>query len=66
MRITQRPNSPAKLMDSATWMNESGSSRPRVGCCQRTSASVAEDLPGAHVDFGQVVQDQRPGVDHVL
>ena len=47
-------------------MNESGSSTPRSGCRQRTSASVATMAPVQQVDLGQVVQQQCVAVDVAL
>ena len=32
-------------VSSAAWMNSTGWSRPRSGCCQRTSASWLKTLP---------------------
>ena len=36
---TQRPSGTIRPVSSAIGMNDSGATRPRVGCCQRTSAS---------------------------
>ena len=44
-RITQRPNSPARLIGFGDSDERIRSSSPRVGCCQRTRASVASTSP---------------------
>ena len=36
---THRPSGMIRPVSSASGMNASGGTRPRVGCCQRTSAS---------------------------
>ena len=48
---------------STSGRNASGSSRPRVGCCQRTSASTPRTRERARVDLGLVVHDERPAED---
>lgn len=45
LRITHPPSSAPRLVDSATPMNESGSSSPQIGCRQRTSASAPTTAP---------------------
>ena len=45
-------------VSSATGMNSPGASRPRSGCCQRTSASTPTIAAGREVDDRLVVQPQ--------
>ena len=66
VRITQRPNSPARLIDSATPMNESGEQQAASRVLPPDQRLGGEYLAGAHVDLGQVVQDQRAVLDHAL
>jgi len=45
----------------ATWMNRPDTTRPRSGCCQRTSASVPGDLAASRVDDRLVWTRSRRG-----
>ena len=55
---TQRPIGMIRPVSSASGMNDSGGTRPRVGCCQRTSASSPTIRLGREVDDRLVVEPQ--------
>ena len=59
VRLATLRISPAR---SAAGRNSSGSSNPRVGCCQRSSASTLCTLPSLRVDLGLVVHRQLVAV----
>ena len=53
-------------MDSATPMNESGQQQPAGRVLPADQRFGGQDLAGAHVDLGQVVQEQRAALDDAL
>ncbi len=55
---TQRPIGTISPVSSASGMNASGGTSPRVGCCQRTSASNPTIGVGREVDERLVVEPQ--------
>ena len=59
---TQRPSGTIRPVASAMRMKSSGETMPRVGCCQRTSASKPMISPVGQVDGGLVVQGQLVAV----
>ena len=50
--ITQAPSSSISRVSSICGMNAPGASRPRSGCCQRTSASKRVVAPVARSTIG--------------
>ena len=60
VRLATLRISPAR---SAAGRNSSGSSNPRLGWCQRSSASTLCTLPSRRVDLGLVMQRQLVAVD---
>ena len=56
VRRTQRPSGSISRLSSAIGMNSPGSSRPRVGCSQRTSASTPASRSAAQLEDRLVVQ----------
>jgi hypothetical protein len=59
-RITSRPSGTTSPLSSHTRMNSPGSSRPRAGCCQRTSASSALTPPLARSISGWISSRNCP------
>ena len=47
-------------LSSANGMNVEGGNRPRLGCCQRTSASTPRTAPARELDAGLVFDDELP------
>ena len=56
--ITQRPIGTIRPRSSASGMNSIGGTRPRVGCCQRSSASMLDHAAAGDVDLGLEVEQQ--------
>ena len=48
---THSPSGTMRPVSSARGMNSRGGTKPRWGCCQRTSASAPDDLAAAQIDL---------------
>ena len=60
---THRPSGTIRPVSSASGMNDSGGTRPRTGCCQRTSASKPTIRSVVEVDQRLVVDAQLAALD---